>query len=328
TIRGDGCAGARAEEAEERVGNGGDAVVEAVGDVERAGGGVKGHAGGADDERGRIGALGEAGADDGAFKDEGAWADVREERADDGAAVDGVAAGGDGAVEHVGDEESDERAVVNGGHVPWAVDVVAGDGVDDLAAVVENDEAAGAADGSVVSGGKAADDDQAATQSDEGGGEADAAGAEDAVWIDLGELTEVARGRDLNDGCAGALDVRGVVEVTDEEVASDEVTFGDGDLRDPVGVDVTVGGNGGTERGDGVEWPDERAGCTREGRSGEREQRQQSKPTGPEYERMLHLHPPVGRACADGRSLRDTPQEGVELSLECLDFVNAWGEPV
>ena len=183
--RGHGQAGAVVAEAEHRVGDGGDPVRQRVGDVQGA---VRAEsdAGRADDERRRVQVLGEAGADLGdrqqARQPEGSAGDDEPQHR---APVDGVAARGDGAVQHVGDEQLGQAAQVKGGHVPGAVDAVAGERLADDAVTVQDDQAAGAGDAAVL-GGQRPDDHPAAAQHHQGGGQADAARA--GAVGDPGEL--------------------------------------------------------------------------------------------------------------------------------------------
>ena len=158
-------------------------------------------------------------------------------------AVHDLAVSGDGALQHVGDEQRREVPTCHGRRVPRPVDAVAADGPGDLAPPVHHDQAAGLGGGChAIAGRHAADDDPAARQDLERRAEADASrtGARQLACSDSREDRAVAARRDLDDRRAGALQVGLVVEVADQDAASVQPAGAVPDDENAVRVDIPV----------------------------------------------------------------------------------------
>ena len=170
--------------------------------------------------------------------------------------IDRVGTGSHRPIQHVGDEECRRGAVVEYGHIPRAIDGTAADGLDDIPAAIDDQEAARFHGGrGAVFRGEAADDHPAAPECDKGGRQANATrtGPRQFVWVQAGEQADRARGRNLHDGAAGALQIAVVVEVTDERIAGHEVPNGRWHHEQAIGIDVAILWHRRSDRHDGIE---------------------------------------------------------------------------
>src|SRR5579859_4417488 len=142
-VRGDIFAGEGSCCARNGVWNRRDAVVEAVGHVQRAI--AQAYTGRADHQRRRVGATGEAGADYRTgfeFWFALALHGNLQVQAHDRLFVDDLPSSRDRAVENIGHEEISASTLVKGGHIPGAIDGAAREGFYGVAPVIQHDQTA------------------------------------------------------------------------------------------------------------------------------------------------------------------------------------------
>src|SRR5579859_3912222 len=142
-VRGDIFAGEGSCCARNGVWNRRDAVVEAVGHVQRAV--AQSYTSRANHQRCRVGATGEAGANYGTGFD--LWIALAlhgnlQVQAHDRLLIDDLAASRDRAVENIGHEEISASTLVKGGHIPGAIDGAAREGFYGVAPVIQHDQTA------------------------------------------------------------------------------------------------------------------------------------------------------------------------------------------
>src|SRR5215469_9034182 len=145
-VGGDIIAGMSGGRARQRMRDASDAVVQTIGDIE---GPItpQSYAGRPDHQSRWIGALREAGANDGGSLPAGhviALSLVRDVQVDaqDGSLIDHLATRSDGAIQHIGDEERRRAARVGDRHIPGPIDERTGEGFDNIALAVQNEQTA------------------------------------------------------------------------------------------------------------------------------------------------------------------------------------------
>ena len=139
--------------------------------------------------------------------------------------MDHIAPAGDGSIEDIGDEQICAAARIPRSHIPRAVEERAIKGFPNIPTGIQHQQASGLCGSrSTVGSRQAAHDDPSAAQHRQGRGQSDTTGARtgQSASVDLSEQAAAAVWSDLQDGGSGALQIRTVVEIADQDISGDQ----------------------------------------------------------------------------------------------------------